>query len=122
MSEIVCKLSVNVWISDRPVITWWPVTRSSLDGVRYAAAVNEKGTVRTLERPVPFKRMERVKCIRPGVMEYWWVQPDDQRIDGGERYRQALAAMMSRIEDDMLRAAGRIREMKEALYAGGGMD
>ena len=114
MSEIICKLSVNVWVSDRPVVCWWPVTKKTELGVYFKMA----GRDRIEDRRVSFRRLERVKCAQPGAAEVWWVQPDNERIDGGERYRKALAAMMSRIEDDMLRAAGRIREIKEGLFKG----
>lgn len=114
MSEIICRLHVDVWVSDRPVVCWWQVTRRTELGAFYKIA----GPDRVEEKRVSYKHLGRVKCQQPGVVEVWWVQPDNERIDGGERYRKALTDMMSRIEDDMLRAAGRIREIKEGLFKG----
>ena len=127
MSEILCRLRVDVWRRERPEVSWVFVSRRTKTSVKYDVRHSVRGEIKTVEHSFPRRWLEKVnpewkKPDQPGVCEICWCQDDREPIHGGVGYNMAMIAVLDRIDDDMQRAAVRIREMKEALYAGGGMD
>ena len=121
MAEILCRMRVNVWASDRPEVSWIGVTRRTRTRVIYTVRKAVGGRVVEREQGIPRSWLERVnpdfKHRQPGVCEIYWCQADTEPITGGVGYNMALISVLDRIDRDMQDAAIRVRDMQEALYA-----
>ncbi|MBR1689383.1 MAG: hypothetical protein IJ713_01255 [Oscillibacter sp.] len=127
MSEILVHLHIDVWKSEKPEVSWVRVTRRTNQSIKYEVRTAKKGGLRVEERSLSRRWIGRVnpdwRHPNPcGVVDMYWCQDDREPIHGGMVYNMAMIDAMARIDADMQAAAIRVREMKEALYEGGGIE
>lgn len=125
MAEILCRMRVDIWKSDRPEVSWMFVSRRTKTRVLYEVRRAVKSRIVVEERGIPRRWLERVDADphrrpTPGVCEIWWCQDDREPIHGGVHYTMALLTILERIDADMQRAAIQANHLREELYRDGG--
>ena len=127
MSEILVRMKVDVWRTEKPEISWVEVREIRGGCVRYETLHRfkdvKKQTVSVEKQEHMFHRtrLERVEPmgkrgeITPGRAVIHWLQDDREPIVGGDKYKMALFNVLEVINADMRAAAVRISEMEETL-------
>lgn len=127
MSEILVRMKVDVWKSEKPEVSWVEVKEIRGGYVRFDTLhvfkdkrSNKSETVKA-EHSFHRARLERVEPIGkrgeidPGRVVIHWLQDDREPIVGGEKYKMALFNVLEAVNADMREAAVRISEMEQEL-------
>ena len=121
MAEILVRMKVDVWGSERPEVSWVQVSRRTPKMVYYYKLLKERsGKIHKVDYGFPVRRLERVENANrgiavPGVKAIRWLQDDREPIVGGEQYCMALFNVLEQINAEMRDAAVRINELEDSL-------
>ena len=130
MSEILVRMKVDVWRTEKPEISWVEVLELRGSYVRYETIHlfrderTGKNDTQKVEHSFHRARLERVEPmgkrgeISPGRAVIHWLQDDREPIQGGDKYKLALFNALEVINADMRAAAVRINEMEDELGDG----
>ena len=127
MSEILVRMKVDVWRTEKPEISWVEVREIRGNHVRYETLhvfrdeKAGKNDTQKVEHIFHRARLERVEPmgkrgeITPGRAVIHWLQDDREPIQDGDKYKMALFNVLEIINADMRAAAVRINAMEEKL-------
>lgn len=127
MAEILVRMKVDVWRTEKPEISWVEVREIRGSYVRYETIhlfrdeKTGKNDTQRVEHSFHRARLERVEPmgkrgeITPGRAVIHWLQDDREPIQGGYCYQMALFNCLEVINADMRAAAVRINELEDQL-------
>lgn len=121
MSEILVRMKVDVWRDGPPEISWVRVCRKTKHTVYCERLrLGDDNKIVREEKSFSRGRLERAEQDRrgaqtPGNSVIHWLQDDREPIQGGEKYKMALADVLEMINAEFRRAAVRINELEGQL-------
>lgn len=121
MSEILVRMTIDVWKGTEPEISWVQVSRRTPKCIYYhVLRRSSTGQPVKCERTFPARRLNRVVNgslgrVVPGVHAIRWIQDDREPIKGGEAYNMALFNVLEVINAHFRQAAARIYDLEGQL-------
>ena len=127
MSEILVRMKVDVWRTEKPEISWVEVREIRGKHILYETLhvfrdeKTGKNDTQKVEHSFHRARLERVDPMgkrgefTPGRAVIHWLQDDREPIQDGDKYKMALFNVLEIINADMRAAAVRINAMEEKL-------